>query len=124
MTTSTSLLTLLDSDTMGPSLTFLCYILAKYPDTAAKIQKELENVDPLDLSAIPALPHLNATIHESMRLYPAAPTVGSRNTPSEGIMIGETFIPGDTKVLAPRWIIMRRKSCLSFHVKDMVTHTK
>lgn len=78
-----------------------------------KIHTELIGVDPLDLNAICALPHLNGCINEVMRLYSVAPTVVTRQTPPEGIKIGDTFIPGDTKVLAPRWVIFRRKFSLT-----------
>lgn len=103
------LLTRVDSDTTAPSLTFICYCLAKYPEHAEKLHAELARVDPLDLNAVSALPHLNGFIFEVMRMYAVAPTVVTRQTPSQGIMIGDTFIPGDTKVLAPRWVIFRRK---------------
>jgi cytochrome P450 len=74
-----------------------------------KIYAELNGVDPLDLNAISALPHLNATIYESMRLYSVAPTIVTRITPPQGVVIGGTFIPGNVKVLAPRWTIFKRK---------------
>ena len=98
-----------DSDTTAPSLTFICYCLARHPEHAEKLYAELSGVDPLDLNAVSALPHLNGFINEVMRLYSVAPTVVTRQTPPQGIMMGDTFIPGDTKVLAPRWVIFRRK---------------
>lgn len=104
------LLTRAYSDTTAPSLTFICYCLAKYPEHAEQLYAELARVDPLDLNAVSALPHLNGFIFEVMRMYAVAPTVVTRQTPSQGIMIGDTFIPGDTKVLAPRWVIFRRKT--------------
>ncbi|KAK3166673.1 hypothetical protein OEA41_009798 [Lepraria neglecta] len=102
------------SDTTAPSLTFLSYLLAKHPEHAEKIHAELAVVDPLDLNAISVLPQLNGTINEAMRLYPVATTVVSRETLPKGIMIGDTFIPGNTKVLAPRWVIFRLKK---FHLR-------
>jgi uncharacterized protein YwlG (UPF0340 family) len=74
-----------------------------------KMYAELTGVDPLDLNAVSALPHLNATIYESMRLYSVAPTIVTRITPPQGVLIGDTFIPGNVKVLAPRWTIFKRK---------------
>jgi cytochrome P450 len=74
-----------------------------------KIHDELSGVDPLDLNAVSAMPHLNATIYESMRLYSVIPTIISRTTPPQGVMIGETFIPGNVKVVAPRWTIFKRQ---------------
>lgn len=103
-------LTLVDSDTTAPSLVFLLYCIAKHPEHADRIYAELGEVDPLDLSAVSALPHLNGAINEAMRLYSVAPTTVSRQTPPQGVMIGDTFIPGDTKVLSPRWVTFNRKS--------------
>lgn len=74
-----------------------------------KIHAELTGVDPLDLTAVSAMPHLNAIISESMRLYPVIPTIVSRTTPPQGVMIGDTYIPGDVKVVAPRWTIFKRQ---------------
>lgn len=59
-----------------------------------------------------------------MRLYPVAATEISRVTPLEGIMIGETFIPGDTKVIAPRWVIFRREFSAKFVVSPPQTKNK
>ncbi|KAL9120139.1 MAG: hypothetical protein Q9187_003309 [Circinaria calcarea] len=99
------------SDTTAPSLIFLFYCLAKYPEHAEKVYSELAGVDPLDLNAVSTLPHLNGTINEAQRLYSVAPTIVSRVTPPHGIMIGDTFIPGNTKVLAPRWVVFNLESC-------------
>jgi cytochrome P450 len=74
-----------------------------------KIHAGLTGVDPLDLTAVSAMPHLNAIISESMRLYPVIPTIVSRTTPPQGVMIGNTFIPGDVKLVAPRWTIFKRQ---------------
>lgn len=45
-----------------------------------------------------------------MRLIPAALTMGSRLTPPEGMHVDDTFIPGNIKVVAPRYTIFRRES--------------
>ncbi|PLB50874.1 cytochrome P450 [Aspergillus steynii IBT 23096] len=56
------------------------------------------------------LPHLNGMINETMRLLPAVLTFGTRVTPPEGITIEGTFIPGGTKLCAPRYTIGRLES--------------
>ncbi len=106
------------SDTTAPSLTFLSYFLAKYPEHADKLHAELDGIDPLDLNAISALPHLRGIINEAMRLYPVASTTVSRETPPQGVMIGDTFVPGHTKVVAPRWVIFRRKFTAIYRIVD------
>lgn len=93
------------SDTTAPTLTFLSYLLAKHPEEAEKVYGELTDVDPFDTGAISTLPHLIGVINEAMRSFPVATTTVSRTTPAEGITISDTWIPGDSKILTPRWVI-------------------
>ena len=97
------------SDTTGPSLILLWFFLAGHPEDTKKIYKELTSINPHDISALAALPHLNGgVINESMRLLPAALTMGTRVTPPEGLYVDGCYIPGDTKIAAPRYSIFRR----------------
>ncbi|KAJ4344386.1 uncharacterized protein N0V89_012126 [Didymosphaeria variabile] len=98
---------LLAGSTSGPSLILLFYCLARWPEHAEKIRQELRNVDYNDMTALSALPHLTATINESMRLYPAGPTFGSRITPPDGLNCEGVYIPGGIKVVAPRYSLGR-----------------
>lgn len=86
------------------------FFLAKYPQHAEKIYEEVAGVDPHDLNTLSALPHLNGFMNESMRLLPAALSMGTRMTPREGLWIDGVFIPGNTKIAAPRYTIFRRES--------------
>lgn len=97
------------SDTTASSLMVLFYFLALYPSHAAKIQKELEAIDYTDIKALTALPHLDATINESMRLLPSVPSWGSRVVSPDGLTLDGVFIPGGTKICAPRYSIGRRE---------------
>lgn len=97
------------SDTTAPSLTLLFYFLARYPKHAERIYQEIQQVDRRDPTALATLPHLTGTINEAMRLLPAVLTFSSRVTPLEGLMIDGTFIPGYTKICAPRYSAGRRK---------------
>jgi len=98
------------NSTTGPVLILLLYCLARWPEHAEKIRQELRTVDYNDMNALAALPHLTATINESLRLYPAGPTFGSRITPPEGMNCEGVYIPGNTKVVVPRWSLGRRKT--------------
>lgn len=53
------------------------------------------------------LDHLNAVINETLRLFPPTPTEFQRYTPPEGITIDGTFIPGNTYVQCPMYVLGR-----------------
>ncbi|KAF9249319.1 hypothetical protein DTO013E5_8509 [Penicillium roqueforti] len=103
----TATLVVAGSDTTAPSLTLVFYFLARYPMHAEKIYEEIQGVDRENPAALAMLPHLTGTINEAMRLLPAVLTFSSRITPPEGLMIDGTFIPGNTKICAPRYTIGR-----------------
>ncbi|KAI1819402.1 cytochrome P450 [Xylaria intraflava] len=98
---------LIAGSTTGPTLILLLYCLVRWPEHAEKIRQELRNVDYNDMAALSALPHLTATINETLRLYPGGPTFGSRKTPPEGLDCDGVHIPGDIKVVAPRYSLGR-----------------
>lgn len=100
------------SDTVAPTLVFAIYQLALNPDKAEKLYQEVKDVSIRDLATLKKLPYLNAVIMETLRLHPAVPTGGNRDTPPEGMMIDGTFIPGNTTIVAPRYVLGRRKSKL------------
>ncbi|KAJ5171192.1 uncharacterized protein N7500_003975 [Penicillium coprophilum] len=103
----TATLVVAGSDTTAPSLTLLFYLLARYPIHTEKIYKEIQGFDIENPAALATLPHLNGSINEAMRLLPAVLTFSSRVTPPEGLMVDGTFIPGNTKICAPRYTIGR-----------------
>lgn len=96
------------SDSSAPTLIFILYCLARYPHHAEKIFAEVGSIDTHDPAALHDLPHLNAVIDETLRLYPAIPTAVTRETPPEGIEISGRFIPGQTTIAVPRFTIGRR----------------
>ena len=95
------------SDTTGPTLTMVFYLLAKHPGHQAKLYEELQQIDVTDREALKKLPHLNAIVDEAMRCYPAIMTAGNRDTPPEGMTIAGRFIPGDVTIVSPRYSIFR-----------------
>lgn len=97
------------SDTVAPTLVFAIYQLALNPDKAEKLYQEVKDVSIKDLATFKKLPYLNAVIMETLRLHPAVPTGGNRDTPPEGMMIDGTFIPGNTTIVAPRYVLGRCK---------------
>ncbi|KAL9092406.1 MAG: hypothetical protein Q9159_000914 [Coniocarpon cinnabarinum] len=99
------------SDTTSATLIFLFYQLARNPDTAERLYQELEGLDITDVTALQQLPMLNGVISETLRLHPATPSAVYRETSQKGMVVGDTFIPGGTKIVAPRWTISRLESC-------------
>jgi cytochrome P450 len=83
--------------------------MALYPEQAERVYQEIKDVESSDINTLANLPCLNGFINESMRLIPAALTMGTRLTPPEGMTIDGTYIPGGIKVAAPRYTIFRSK---------------
>ncbi|KAL8794426.1 MAG: hypothetical protein Q9195_003013 [Heterodermia aff. obscurata] len=101
------------SETTAPTLTTLFYLLARHPNDVETIADELGSVNIEDVKALAGLPHLNGSINEAMRLLPAVLTFGTRVSPPDGMEVEGTFIPGDVKLVAPRYSIGRRQtSCV------------
>jgi cytochrome P450 len=101
------------SDTTASTLTYAFYHLAKDNTLVGKLRAELNpmrrsdgqfNVKDLQLAEF-----LNGIVNETLRLHPPVPSGVLRLTPPEGIMIGKTFIPGNTTVATPNYTIGRRK---------------
>ncbi|KAI4180677.1 MAG: hypothetical protein L6R41_007075 [Letrouitia leprolyta] len=99
------------SQTVAASLIFATYRLAKHPDWVAKIYNEITQTESRDPVTLQTMPLLNAFINETLRLHPPVPSAGLRNTPTEGVMVGERFIPGDVTVLVPNYSLGRLESC-------------
>ncbi|KAL2813351.1 benzoate 4-monooxygenase cytochrome P450 [Aspergillus cavernicola] len=103
------------SEPTASTIVGLLYELAKNPAQADKIRDEIlqQGADIHDSNSLArCCRHLEAAIFEALRLYPAIPSAGNRKTSSnEGITIAGTYIPPDTTVVAPRFVIGRREDC-------------
>ena len=86
--------------------------MAKHPEHQDLIYEEVKDVDMNDFKAIANLPHLNAIIKETLRLYPSLLSGGSRKTLDEPVEIGGRVIPPHTTIVAPRYTINRSKTLL------------
>ncbi|KAK7915085.1 cytochrome P450 [Apiospora marii] len=95
------------SDTVAATLVFAFYELAHDPSHQDKLLAELAGVNIHDRVSLQSCQHLNAVINETLRLRPAVPTGGYRETPPESMVIGGTYIPGDVVIVAPRYSISR-----------------
>jgi cytochrome P450 len=89
-------------------LTFLLVNFALYPEWLQRLRDE---VDPIFASSAfdctRTQPVLDAIINESMRLSPSVFFGSQRETPPEGMKIGDTFIPGGTIISIPAYQVGR-----------------
>ncbi|KAI9723340.1 MAG: hypothetical protein M1812_001224 [Candelaria pacifica] len=92
------------TDTVGLTLTYLFWRLAKYPQWQERLRAELKSNEVQfsegipTLKAISTLPILDGIIMEGLRLHPAFLTGLPRVAPSKGSIIGEVFVPEGTIV--------------------------
>jgi len=105
-----------DSDTTATTLSSIIYELAKNPCHVALLREELApfmgSSGEFLNEKIANLSHLNAVINETHRLHPPVPTALQRKTPPEGLTVGETYIPGNTTVICPQYVLGRSR-CFS-----------
>lgn len=103
------------SDTTASTLTYIFYELAKQPELVPKLRDEVQSLlsagKDLSNMNLQSLPLLNGIINETLRLHPPAGVL-QRKTPPEGIMIGETFVPGNMTVFSPFFAAARSMSHL------------
>ncbi|KAF2019098.1 cytochrome P450 [Aaosphaeria arxii CBS 175.79] len=98
------------SDTTAATLTYLSYYLARDPELVRRLRDEIkrclgnENAE-VEHQKIVDSELLNGCIYEALRLNPPVPSGIFRKTPKEGVFVGETFIPGDTTIQMP-WFVM------------------
>jgi tryprostatin B 6-hydroxylase len=60
--------------------------------------------------------HLNGVIYEALRLHPPVPAIIQRKTPPQGIVIDDVFVPGNTSVFCPQYVVGRSASLSSAHL--------
>ncbi|KAI1812196.1 cytochrome P450 [Poronia punctata] len=97
------------SDTTFGILTMLFYELAANEDIQRKLREEIAGSTLTDKDKDAG--YLDACINETMRLYPAVPTGGVRQTVDDkGFYLKGKWIPPNTILVTPRWTIMRLES--------------
>jgi cytochrome P450 len=102
------------SDTIAPTLVFIFYELALSPLQQSKLLEELKSVDINDHAQLKRCTHLAAIINETLRLHPPVPSGGYRQTPPSGLTIGNTYIPGNTTIISPRYSLARLETSYQF----------
>lgn len=108
------LITVAGSDTTSTTLTHVFYHLAKDPAELAELRVELKSLvkseKDFGVKDVRDAEHLNGVINETLRLHPPVPTGVYRLTPPEGIMVGDTYIPGKVTVITPNYTLGRCQS--------------
>lgn len=95
------------SDTTSTTLSHLWFHLASDKALVQNLQNKIDALDELSDETISKIDLLDAAIYETLRLHPAVPSGLQRLTPQEGMMIGETFVPGNTIVQVPFYTMFR-----------------
>ncbi|KAF2228523.1 putative cytochrome P450 [Viridothelium virens] len=110
----TQLIIVAGSDTTATTLACLFYELVQKPEHIGIIRREVgAHVRPngeIPHQPLQYLEHLNAVINETLRLHPPVGTGLQRTTPPEGLDIGDTYIPGNTTVSCPQYVIGRSEA--------------
>ena len=105
------LLIVAGTDTTSSALTYATYRLCRDPTYTRKIREELaeHNINSSNITniALQSCTYLQACIDESLRLHPPVPSGLYRITPSEGLTIGDTFVPGGVTVIMPTYSVQR-----------------
>ncbi|KAM5364617.1 hypothetical protein ACJZ2D_011398 [Fusarium nematophilum] len=107
----TMLIVVAGSDTTTASLTCLFLELCLNPDKykllQAEVDKHFSDTEIVDSTTLAKLPYLQACIDESLRMHSALPSGVQRQTPPQGLCIGEAFIPGNALVNIPLHSLFR-----------------
>lgn len=117
------------SDTTATTLVYIAYYLATQPAVAKKLRAEftehqIANDDSFSIAGLAHLGYLNGIINEALRLHPPVPGGLLRDTPADGLQVGDVYIPPNTTVVTPMYTIQRCKCCRNRSCKDvLLTHS-
>ncbi|KAI1106419.1 putative cytochrome P450 [Jackrogersella minutella] len=96
------------SDTTTNTLTYLLWAVSRQPEVRDKLVAELRTLpDGFGDQDLKTLPYLDQVIHETLRLYAAAPAGLPRIVPPEGATLCGYFIPGGYTVSAQAYSLHR-----------------
>jgi cytochrome P450 len=104
---NSQLIVVAGSDTASATLTHVFFWLAWDPELRARLQAELDALPDLSNEHLTHASLLNAIISETLRLNPPVISGTQRQTPPEGLRIGDRHIPGNVLVNVPNYVICR-----------------
>lgn len=106
-----SALIIAGSGTTSTTLTYATWILLTYPDVRRKLEDEVIKLpSTFDDTMLEKLPYLDAFLTEVLRLYGSAPGALPRTTPSQGIRIGNHFVPPAVTLTTQAYTVHRDPS--------------
>lgn len=97
------------SDTTASTIAFALYYLARQPRDVEKLRQHLLPLmrnGSFKHTDIQGVSHLNGVINEALRLYPPGSVV-PRETPPEGVKVGNTYIPGNVTIHGSQYVLGR-----------------
>jgi cytochrome P450 len=98
-------------ETTAATLTWCFYVLSQRPEEAGRLYEEVDRVlqgrVPL-IEDVAALPYVRAFVDETLRLYPAAPGLSTRQAQADDEICGRKVKKGSYIVVFP-WILNRHR---------------
>lgn len=116
MKSDVGLIVIAGSETTRLSLTILFYNLVCHPHVYRKLQEEVDafiqyqgasDPEAVENAGLSKLEYLQACIDESLRFINPNPSGLQRQTPPEGLWVGDRWIPGNINVRTANNLIMR-----------------
>jgi len=96
-------------ETTATTLAFALYELARHPQWQEELRREVDEVvgaRPVEGTDVPSLVQVDHVVRETLRLYPAAHTVG-RRVPDDGEVLAGHRIPPRANVVVSPWATQR-----------------
>ena len=98
-------------ETTAVTLTWAFYVLSQRPAVAARLRAELDQVlggrSPT-FADVASLPYTRAVIDETLRLYPAAPALSTRQAVRDDVIAGHKVRAGALVAVFP-WVLNRHR---------------
>ena len=99
-------------ETTAATLTWTFYVLSRRPEAAARLRAEVDQVlggRAPTFADVASLPYTRAVIDETLRLYPAAPALSTRQAVKDDVICGHRVKAGAMVAVFP-WILNRHRA--------------